>query len=368
MSTVQGGRRPRTPLPSVAALAVMFLFGSGCTLSGTSELPPGHPPLPSSSDDADPRRASQGDAEISGAWSLWSAQGRELTVEELAAAAQEVDVVFVGERHGDPGGHRFQAELLDALVEMGRTGSRTPILSLEMFERDVQGVIDEYLAGWITEEHFLRAARPWPTYRRDYRPLVERAREQGLTVVAANAPRRYVNRVSRLGRSALEDLSDEALEDLAPLPFPGPSDDYRAQWDALMGTMAEGHGTPAHPGGDAHSRGVEGPLEAQALWDATMAHSVARALDATPGRPLVLHLTGGFHVENGTGTPEALLHYRPGTSYLVVMVREVVGEADLSVSPGTELLSGSDFVVVTRGRSGASISSSSAMMPSPNHP
>jgi len=360
MSKGSGGRG----LLPAAAFALLVLLGPGCSLSSDSGLPPGHPPIPPSAEEAESREAFQGEGEPQAGWSLWSAQGEELTVEELAVAAQEVEVVFVGERHGDPGAHRFQAELLDALVELGDSGGRNPILSLEMFERDVQGVMDEYLEGWITEEHFLRAARPWPSYRRDYRPLVERAREEGLSVLAANAPRRYVNRVSRLGRSALEDLPTEALKHLAPLPFPGPSDDYRAEWDALMGAMMGDHGAQGHPEGEAHGDGADGPLEAQALWDATMAHSVARALDAASGRRLVLHLTGGFHVGNRTGTPEALLHYRPGTSYLVVMVRE--GEGELSSPPGTELLSGADFVVVTRGRSTASGSSSSGMIPSTN--
>jgi uncharacterized iron-regulated protein len=357
-----GGRRI---LSKASAFAFLVLLGPGCSLSSDSDLPPGHPPIPPPAEEADSREAVHVEEEAQAGWSLWSAQGREITVQELAAAVQEVEVVFVGERHGDPGAHHFQDQLLDALVEFGDRGGRTPILSLEMFERDVQGVLDEYLEGWITEEHFLRAARPWPSYRRDYRPLVERAREKGVSVLAANAPRRYVNRVSRLGRSALEDLPDHALEHLAPLPFPGPSDAYRAEWDALMGAMMGDHGVGGHPGGEAHGDGADGPLEAQALWDATMAHSVAGALDAASGRPLVLHLTGGFHVENRTGTPEALLHYRPETSYLVVMVRE--GDGELSSPPGTELLSGADFVVVTRGRSTASGSSSSGMIPSTNH-
>ncbi len=359
------GSGGRGLLSAASALAFLILLGPGCSIPSDFGLPPGHPPIPPPAEDAESREVVHAEEETQAGWSLWSAQGRELTVEELAAAAQEVEVVFVGERHGDPGAHRFQVELLDALVELGGRGDRTPILSLEMFERDVQGVLDEYLAGWITEEHFLRAARPWPSYQRDYRPLVERAREEDLTVLAANAPRRYVNRVSWLGRSALEDLPAEALEYLAPLPYPGPSDDYRAEWDALMGAMMGGHGAQGHPGGEADGDGADGPLEAQALWDATMAHSVVRALEAAPGSPLVLHLTGGFHVENRTGTPEALLHYRPDTSYLVVMVRE--GEGELSSPPGTELLSGADFVVVTRGRSTPSGSSSSGMIPSTNH-
>src|SRR3954467_8455063 len=68
---------------------------------------------------------------------------------------------------------------------------------MEMFERDVQIVLDEYLSDLITEQHFLASSRPWGNYKTDYRPLVELAKEKHLDVIAANAPRRYVNMVSR---------------------------------------------------------------------------------------------------------------------------------------------------------------------------
>lgn len=68
------------------------------------------------------------------------------------------------------------------------------VLSLEMFEADVQTVLDEYvLRRAIREQDMLQDARPWRNYAMDYRPLVEYCREQGIRVVAANAPRRYVS-------------------------------------------------------------------------------------------------------------------------------------------------------------------------------
>ena len=119
--------------------------------------------------------------------------------------------------------------------------------------------------------------------------MVEFAKAHDLEVVAANAPRRYVNRASRLGRDSLDVLGDEALRHLPPLPYPEASAAYQAEWDALMGEAA------------AHMQGS--PLDGQTLWDASMGHAVATALDRTAGA-LVLHMAGGFHVENATGTVE----------------------------------------------------------------
>lgn len=262
---------------------------------------------------------------------VFTGTGAAASLDAIVEAAGEADVVFLGEQHDDSLGHTVQAELLRRLhARHGATRYVTP--SLEMFETDVQTILDEYLAGLITEQHFLRSARPWDNYARDYRPVVEYAKANGLPVVAANAPRRYVNRVSRLGPAGLDSLwRDVKAAFLPPLPYPLPTPAYRAKWDALMG------------GGGAHGPAAAGPsnaLMAQSLWDATMAYRIAGALARVPNT-LVVHLVGSFHVERGTGTPDALRHYRPGVRMLVVVMR-----------PGTawdagELAGLGDFVVLT---------------------
>jgi uncharacterized iron-regulated protein len=280
---------------------------------------------------------------------VYTADGTRASLGAVVAAMASADAVLVGEEHDDPVTHGVQLLLLQrAWVEHGgravsregeRPEGRPPaqdragrpvVLSLEMFERDVQYVLDEYRAGLITESHFLASARPWERYRTDYRPMVEFARAHGLDIVAANAPRRYVNRASRLGRESLGELSPHALRHLPPLPYPEPSEVYRAQWDSLMGEAAR------------HMTGA--PLDGQTLWDASMGHAVARALDRTPGA-LVLHMAGGFHVEKDTGIPEALRHYRPWTRILSVAARPVADPSTFDPARHARL---GDFVVLTR--------------------
>ncbi|MBT8404998.1 MAG: ChaN family lipoprotein [Gemmatimonadetes bacterium] len=260
---------------------------------------------------------------------VYRADGAPASFDEIIAAAASVDVVFVGEEHNDPITHRVQAQILQQAF-VTQTATRPVVLSLEMFERDVQYVVDEYRAGLITEDHFRRSSRPWDNYESDYRPMVEFAIAHDLEVVAANAPRRYVNRASRLGRDSLDTLGPEARRHLPPLPYPEASDDYQAEWDALMGGAA-GH----MPGS---------PIDGQTLWDASMGHAVATALDRQSGA-LVVHMAGGFHVENGTGTPEALEHYRPGTRALIVAARPA---ADPTTWDAERWAGLGDFVVLTR--------------------
>lgn len=241
---------------------------------------------------------------------LFFGDGRQASLPELLDAMASVEVVFLGEQHDDTVAHRLQLQVLQEL--QARLGEERPmVLSLEMFECDVQLVLDEYLQGLITEAQFLEGARPWSNYERDYRSLVEFARLHGWPVLAANAPQRYVNRVSRLGRQALNDLPPRAYAYLPPLPYPNPSPLYRKQFLDFM--QRTGHSGP-------HGGDPERLLDAQALRDAMMAYTLAKHLMHQP-EALIVHLTGAFHVAGWLGTPEMLARYRPGTRGLVLIWR-----------------------------------------------
>merc|ERR1712070_910484 len=116
------------------------------------------------------------------------------------AGTAKIDVILLGEVHDDQVAHHLQLLILSHCVDVCAQTGRRLVLSLEMFENDVQQVIDEYvLHRAIREQDFLQDARPWGNYARDYRPLVELCRENGVRVVAANAPRRYVSLTARGG-------------------------------------------------------------------------------------------------------------------------------------------------------------------------
>lgn len=287
---------------------------------------------------------------------VYDHRGRSRSFADVLKAMDKTDALLVGETHDDVVGHGVETQIfVRAAQRMGAVGeaegeARPVVLSLEMFERDVQYVLDEYLADLITEEQFKRSSRPWDRYDTDYRPMVEFARAHGLPVVAANAPRRYVNRVSRLGPSALDALSPEAKAFLPPLPYPGPSEKYQAQWNALMAEMMsamrkEGEAAPPEAAPAAPmSHGIGNALYAQALWDAAMGHGVTSALEEHPGA-LVVHYAGSFHVEKGTGIPERVADYRPGARILTVVMQPV---ADIDAWDNDEHRDLGDFVILTK--------------------
>src|SRR5258705_4104402 len=111
------------------------------------------------------------------------------TLAQMIDDISKADIVFVGEQHDHKMGHILELDILKALH--GKTPSIA--LSLEMFERDTQLVVDEHFKGQISQASFLAASRPWPHYTTDYAPLVEECKENKLSLIAANAPRRYVS-------------------------------------------------------------------------------------------------------------------------------------------------------------------------------
>ena len=261
---------------------------------------------------------------------VFDANGNPSGLEKILEAASQTDVVFLGELHDDAVAHALQLQIFKAIVEKyGK--ERKVALSLEMFERDVQTVVNEYLSDLISESHFLLSSRPWNNYKQDYRPLVELAKSSRLPVIAANAPRRYVNMVSRNGRESLNALSKEAKQWIAPLPFNQPSEAYAKKFKALMGNSPES------------SMGINKILDSQTLWDATMSYSIAEFLKANK-KALIIHLNGGFHTENRLGTAEHLRKFRQKAKFIVVTMRY---EDDFTKFDKAKHENLGDFVILT---------------------
>ncbi len=208
-----------------------------------------------------------------------TSDGATVAAAEMMSVLMEHQVVFIGEQHDDPLAHQWELYIWEALAEDGRA------LALEMFETDVQGLLDSYLAGEVTEEEFLEGSRPWGNYTTDYAPLVELARERGLPVIAANVPRRYAAMVASGGWQA---ISAEPF--FQELQVDSSSTFYR---NAFMETMEavgdQMHGMPMS---------MDDLYRAQLLKDAVMASSIE-------GLRCVF-VCGGFHSDHHSGIPDQM--------------------------------------------------------------
>lgn len=229
--------------------------------------------------------------------------------EAMLADIATADVAFLGEQHDDPHTHKLELAVLEGLARR----RSFVILSLEMFERDVQEKLDHYAEGHLPETDFLAASRPWPRYQTDYRPLVEFAIEKDWIIIAANVPRPLASAVAKGGWAALENLDEASRAHVATdRQCPTGGDDYFQRFMKAMG---------AHPGSTSDQY-----YFAQCLKDETMAESIARAYaDSATGaeKPLVVHVNGAFHSDYGLGTAERVRRRLPGKRTVVVSMLPV---------------------------------------------
>jgi len=251
---------------------------------------------------------------------------KEVTLSDMALSLAAADVIFFGEEHLDSIAHLLQLELFKSLHQV----QQKPLsLSMEMFQTDVQLVLDEYLQGLIRENNMLNDSRPWNNYA-DYRPLVEYAREQGLKVLAANAPSRYTNRVTRHGLASLIELSTEAKQLIAPLPIDTLRGRYYEKFAALLG----GH----------EGMGNMKIYQSQNVWDATMAWQIAQLQRQQP-LGLILHINGKFHSDERLGTYAHLQQYN---SSLQLKNISCISISDIDQPQWAEKEYLADFIIVTQ--------------------
>ncbi|MHA6247056.1 ChaN family lipoprotein [Pontibacter sp. CAU 1760] len=235
------------------------------------------------------------------AYRLFTKKGKPVAYSKMLKALQEADVVLFGEQHNDPIAHWLQLEVAKDLHQQHQG---TMAIGAEMFEADVQLVLNEFLADQLPESTLKEEARPWPNFKTDYLPVLQFAKQNGIPFIATNVPRRYARMVSRGSLSALDSLSQEAKDYMAPLPIevnmelPG----YKHMLTMFGGNT---HGT-------ATSTYI---VEAQALKDATMAHFISK--QAAQGKR-VLHLNGAYHSDNFEGIGWYLKQEQPNMEVLTI--------------------------------------------------
>ncbi|WP_304608443.1 ChaN family lipoprotein [Pontibacter anaerobius] len=228
------------------------------------------------------------------AYRLFTAEGKSINYGKMLKELQEAEVILFGEQHNDPIAHWLQ---LEVARDLHRENPQKFALGAEMFEADVQLVLNEYLAGQAPEKNFEQEARPWPNYATDYRPVVRFAKEQQIPFIATNVPRRYAAMVSGGGLAALEGVSAEGKRYIAPLPVT--VDMELPGYKSMMSMF----GNSTHR----NTKSIN-IVQAQALKDATMAHFILGQVGQ--GRQ-VLHLNGAYHSDNFEGIGWYLKQLRP---------------------------------------------------------
>ncbi|PKF49594.1 iron-regulated protein [Enterovibrio nigricans] len=227
-----------------------------------------------------------------------SASGEPYSLDKLATDLDSVDVILVGEWHSHSGVHLFQAALLSELA----SNSPNIALSMEQFARPDQAVIDQYLAGDIGENSLLNQTHRWSNYNSSYRPLVEFSKENGLSIIASNAPADTVRCIASDGKDYLDRLPEEKRQYVAATLHNDESPYKEKFFEAMF------HGDEAK---------TENQYLAQLAWDDTMAESIVDFLKAHPNDK-VMHIAGAFHVEGGLGIAHRIHRLNPDLKVAII--------------------------------------------------
>ena len=104
-------------------------------------------------------------------------------------------VVYVGEIHDDYAHHLAQLAVIKQLHR------RHPDLAIgmEMFQQPYERHLEAFIAGELDEQEMLRRTEWFDRWRYDYRlykPVLDYAREHGLSVIALNVSTELKKRVS----------------------------------------------------------------------------------------------------------------------------------------------------------------------------
>ena len=223
------------------------------------------------------------------------------------------DVLFVGEKHDDKDTHFIEYMIFKGLSEKcGRWN-----LSMEMFERDVQEVVNRYMMGSIDEKEFFNKSRPWPNYISDYRRIVEYAKRKRVDLIAANIPRRIASLVAKKGWDYVrENLKGE--EGFFADKLYSPKNRYYRKFKRVMESMG-GHSKMRM------GKMVWNMYRAQCIKDNTMAESIYRYIKSHPDESIV-HYNGKFHSDYFLGTVERLKRYDKGLKIGVVSIIPISGK------------------------------------------
>jgi uncharacterized iron-regulated protein len=225
-------------------------------------------------------------------------------------------VVLLGESHTDVDHHRWQLHTVAALLGRGAN----LVIGFEAFPRRLQPVLDDWIAGKLTDEAFLKAAdwrKVWNFDPALYMPLFQFARLNRIPMIALNVERSLVAQVGQKGWEGVPASEREGLSKPAPA-----SPAYQRELARVFVIKKSLPPDAAERGFDLKAFNIPEPdetalaeaqtqpefkrfVEAQQTWDRAMAEALANAKrkfsDAT-----VVGILGSGHVEEGYGVPHQL--------------------------------------------------------------
>lgn len=210
--------------------------------------------------------------------------GRQVTFEELVERLSQVRVVYVGEQHTNIRHHEIQLEIIRALAVL----KPNMIVGMEMFDRSYQPKLDQWKAGQMTWDAFLKQVHWYANWKYPadlYKDILDFVRSRELQLVGLNIPFCLPSKI------ALGGLDSLSRAERAQLPR-NIDTTQRAHREYVAAIFEEHH----FPG----QNEFESFYEAQCAWEDGMAEAIADQGEVD----MMVALVGNGHIVRKFGIPE----------------------------------------------------------------
>ena len=268
-----------------------LLVSTGVSVAAlATRKPPAEPPTPAYCQEG-------------GSWlTLDTTPPKPAGIQEIVANAAKQDVVLLGEQHDLEDHHRWQLQMLSAL----HAQRPNMVIGLEMFPRRVQPVLDQWVAGSLSPQEFLKQAewdKVWTFPPHLYMPLFEFARMNKIPMRALNVDKSLTRLVAEKGWENVPDQAREGIGRPAP-PLPEYVDFLREMYRL----HEKNPSAPAGKKGASADAGFKGFVDSQLTWDRAMAEALSLEVsqDGRKNPRLVVGIMGSGHIRFGYGVPHQL--------------------------------------------------------------
>lgn len=249
--------------------------------------------------------------------------GLVVSPEQLLDTVSASRVIYVGETHDNLEAHRIQLAVVRGLNE--RFPGKVAV-GMEMFRRSAQPELDRWNSDALANDEFKKLFHQnWGHGFEMYRPIFDYLRAHNLPLFGLKSSKEAEATLRQDGPGA-PDLPEMDLTDSF----------HREYSMSIFG----GHS----------AEGVSKPYQMLALWEESMAQTVAQFLNDPARRDFKLVvLAGGFHVQYGFGIPKRAFRRTPHAFSVVLpavveMPEELKASREMKVERVSIPLYSADFV------------------------
>ena len=201
-----------------------------------------------------------------------------VSIKKLVDELYDIDVVILGEIHNEKVHHEFQLRFIEEFSKR----KKYIAIALEMFRRENQKVLDDWVFGRISLNDFIKNyyenwTFPWSLYS----SIFFHAKEHNIPLLGVNIPKEITQKVAEKGFLSLTQKDYEKL----------PKDvrcDVDEDYKTFIGKIFDFHKNKVE------NKTFQNFCEAQILWDKSMAHYILEFRKSNPDKKIIL-LTGAVH-------------------------------------------------------------------------